>query len=67
MDVHVLEVESHINPELLTRVDRSMSNPFYFGKVDIDSPDCRYKESVRDNQRAYSSPLMKRIECRDFC
>jgi len=56
--IHVLDVESTINPALLTRVNRSMRNAFLLGEVDIDSRAVGTKNRVRVNQRAQPLPDM---------
>ena len=45
--VHVLNVESAINPAFLTWVDRSMSNALCLGKVGIDTCAVGSKNRVR--------------------
>ena len=56
--IHVLDVEDSINPALLARIDRSMSNALCPGKVDIDTSIGGTKNRVRVDQGAQPFPYV---------
>ncbi len=50
--IHVLDVESTINPSILARVNRSVSDAFNLGEMGVDTCAVSTENRIRVYQRA---------------